>query len=78
MIYIYNGCCVWHQFCDRKQLFICELQNPGPTLPEVLPEWPVYLLFIEAMGLAMFLLLYLLFIYKDWRGVKNPLSGGAK
>jgi hypothetical integral membrane protein (TIGR02206 family) len=51
---------------------------PGPTLLDVLPEWPVYLLFMEAIGLVMFLLLYLPFIIKDWHGVKNPSSGGAK
>jgi len=48
---------------------------PGPTLLDVLPEWPVYLLFMEMIGLVMFLLLYLPFIIKDWKGVKKSLNG---
>lgn len=51
---------------------------PVPTLLDVLPEWPVYLLFMEAIGLVMFLLLYLPFIIKDWRGAKNQSRGEAR
>ena len=40
---------------------------PGPTLLDALPEWPWYLLYVEAIGLAVFLLLYLPFAIKDWR-----------
>jgi hypothetical integral membrane protein (TIGR02206 family) len=38
---------------------------PGPTLLDALPEWPVYLLYIEGLGFVMFLLLYLPFFLKD-------------
>lgn len=40
---------------------------PGPTLLDVLPDWPIYLVYMEAIGLVMFLLLYLPFIIKDMR-----------
>ena len=40
---------------------------PGPSLLDALPEWPVYLLYIEGLGLIMFLLLYLPFLVKDLR-----------
>lgn len=40
---------------------------PGPTLLDALPEWPVYLLYIEGIGLFLFLLLYLPFLIKDMR-----------
>ena len=40
---------------------------PGPTILDALPDWPVYLLYMEALGMVMFLLLYLPFIIKDWR-----------
>ena len=40
---------------------------PGPTLLDALPEWPVYLIYIEGIGLVMFLLLYLPFFIKDMR-----------
>jgi hypothetical integral membrane protein (TIGR02206 family) len=38
---------------------------PGPTLLDALPDWPIYLLYIEVIGLVMFLLLYLPFLIKD-------------
>ena len=41
---------------------------PGPSLLDALPEWPIYLLYIEGIGLVMFLLLYLPFLVKDIRG----------
>lgn len=40
---------------------------PGPTLLDVLPEWPWYLLHIEGIGSIVFILLYLPFAIKDWR-----------
>lgn len=41
---------------------------PGPTLLDALPDWPIYLLYIEAIGFVMFALLYLPFLMKDIRG----------
>lgn len=43
----------------------------GPTLLDVLPAWPWYLLYIEAIGLAICLLLYLPFAIQDWRRKKK-------
>ena len=43
----------------------------GSTLLDALPEWPVYLIFMELIGFFMFLLLYLPFIIKDWRSKKQ-------
>ena len=40
---------------------------PGPTLLDALPAWPWYLLYMEAIGLMIFLLLYLPFAIQDWR-----------
>jgi len=40
---------------------------PGPTLLDALPAWPWYLLYMEAIGLVMFLLLYLPFAVHDLR-----------
>jgi hypothetical integral membrane protein (TIGR02206 family) len=37
------------------------------SLLDVLPEWPVYILYMEAIGLVTFLILYLPFAIKDWR-----------
>jgi len=33
----------------------------------MLPEWPVYLLYLEGIGLVVFLLLYLPFAIRDWQ-----------
>lgn len=46
----------------------------GPTLLDALPEWPWYLLYMEAIGLVMFLLLYLPFAVGDRRAKKSPSS----
>ncbi len=40
---------------------------PTASLLDMLPAWPVYLLYLEGIGLVMFLLLYLPFMIKDWR-----------
>ena len=44
---------------------------PGPTLLDALPGWPIYLLYIEEIGLVMFLLLYFPFLIKDMRAQKE-------
>jgi hypothetical integral membrane protein (TIGR02206 family) len=38
-----------------------------PSILDLMPDWPVYILYMEAMGVIMFLLLYLPFAIKDWR-----------
>jgi hypothetical integral membrane protein (TIGR02206 family) len=43
----------------------------NPSLLDLLPSWPVYILYIEALGVVCFLLLYLPFYLKD-RRAKSP------
>jgi hypothetical integral membrane protein (TIGR02206 family) len=43
----------------------------GLSLLDALPDWPVYLLYMEIIGFFMFLLLYLPFIFKDWKQKKD-------
>lgn len=38
-----------------------------PSLLDLLPDWPVYILYMELIGIATMLLLYLPFVIKDWR-----------
>ena len=38
-----------------------------PTLIDAMPPWPYYILVLEAMGIALCLLLYIPFAIKDWR-----------
>jgi hypothetical integral membrane protein (TIGR02206 family) len=38
-----------------------------PSLLDLLPPWPIYILYMEAIGLVTCLLLYIPFIIKDWR-----------
>ncbi len=38
-----------------------------PSLLDLLPDWPVYIVYMEAIGVATCLLLYLPFAVKDWR-----------
>ena len=37
------------------------------SLLDILPAWPVYLIYVEAIGLLCCLLLYIPFMVKDWR-----------
>jgi len=45
-----------------------------PSLLDLLPDWPVYILYIEAIGLICCLLLYLPFIIKDLRTKKEAAA----
>jgi hypothetical integral membrane protein (TIGR02206 family) len=46
--------------------------KPGtPSILDLMPAWPVYILYMEAMGVIMFLLLYLPFMIKDWRAASK-------
>jgi uncharacterized membrane protein YwaF len=38
-----------------------------PTLIDALPEWPLYILFLELIGLIVCSILYAPFAIKDWR-----------
>jgi hypothetical integral membrane protein (TIGR02206 family) len=38
-----------------------------PSLLDLLPAWPIYILYMEALGIICILLLYLPFAIKDWR-----------
>lgn len=38
-----------------------------PSLLDLLPPWPYYIIFMELIGLATLLLLYAPFIVRDWR-----------
>lgn len=39
---------------------------PTASLLDLLPEWPIYILYMEALGIVTFLILYLPFAIKDW------------
>lgn len=42
--------------------------KPGlPSLLDLLPEWPIYILYMELIGVISMLLLYLPFVVKDLR-----------
>lgn len=45
-------------------LFIMQ-KPPSASLLDVLPEWPIYIIFMELIGFALFFLLYLPFLIKD-------------
>ncbi len=55
-----------NQLIGSNYLFVAR-KPPGPTLLDVLPEWPWYILAIEAIGLVVFLLLYAPFAVRDWQ-----------
>jgi hypothetical integral membrane protein (TIGR02206 family) len=44
---------------------------PSASMLDMLPRWPYYLIYMEVIGILVFLLLYLPFIIKDWRAKKQ-------
>ena len=64
---------IWFEPADWLELPARSAQAPGPTLLDALPNWSVYILYVEAIGLVMFLLLYLNFAVKDRRFVKKKV-----
>lgn len=54
-----------NQLIGSNYLFVAH-KPLGPTVLDALPEWPVYIIYMEAIGMVMFLLLYLPFAVKDW------------
>ena len=51
---------------DSNYLMIME-KPPTPSLLDLLPDWPIYILYMEGIGLITCILLYLPFAIKDWR-----------
>lgn len=45
---------------------------PTASLLDILPPWPYYIFFMELIGFAIFIILYLPFIIKDFRNKKKP------
>jgi hypothetical integral membrane protein (TIGR02206 family) len=57
---------VLNSFLGSNYLFIAH-KPETPTLIDALPDWPLYIAFLELIGLVMFLILYAPFALKDWR-----------
>jgi len=65
-----------NQAIGSNYLFIAH-KPPTASLLDLLPPWPIYILYMEAIGLAFVLLLYLPFAIKDWRD-RSVMSKGSK
>lgn len=59
-VFVVNG------LIGSNYLFIARKPDTASLL-DVLPDWPWYILYMEAIGLVTSLLLYLPFVIKDWR-----------
>ncbi|MBI5952957.1 MAG: TIGR02206 family membrane protein [Chloroflexi bacterium] len=58
-------------------LFIAYKPTAVPTLLDMLAPWPWYILELEAIGFAIFFILYIPFLIKDWRAKQQlPASAG--
>jgi hypothetical integral membrane protein (TIGR02206 family) len=56
-------------------LFIAHKPATASVL-DMLPPWPYYILYIEALGMILTLLLYLPFAISDWRKKGTVAAGG--
>ena len=63
---------VINQLIGSNYLFVAH-KPYTPSLLDMLPAWPWYIFYIEAIGLVVFLLLYVPFIIKDWRAKRQPI-----
>ena len=54
-------------------LFVANKPN-FPTLLDMLAPWPWYIIELEAVGFAIFFLLYIPFLIKDWRAKQQPIT----
>src|SRR3989304_453838 len=60
------GVYIFNSSIDSNYLLINH--NPDtPSLLDLLPPWPIYILYMEIIGVITILLLYLPFVIKDWR-----------
>jgi hypothetical integral membrane protein (TIGR02206 family) len=55
-----------NQAIGSNYLMIME-KPPTLSLLDLLPDWPIYILYMEAIGLVTCFVLYLPFAIKDWR-----------
>lgn len=62
-----------NQLIGSNYMFVAH-KPVGPTVLDALPVWPWYILYMEALGMAMFLLLYLPFAIKDWLAKKQAIA----
>lgn len=49
-------------------MFLAYKPDAFASLLDILPPWPTYIIYMEIIGVFTFLLLYLPFAIKDWRG----------
>jgi hypothetical integral membrane protein (TIGR02206 family) len=42
-----------------------------PSIIDLMPPWPIYILYLEVLGFITFILLYIPFLIKDWRANSN-------
>ena len=60
-----------NQAIGSNYMFVAHKPETASLL-DVLPDWPWYILWLEAIGLATCLILYLPFVFKDWRARVQP------
>lgn len=60
---------VFNLLIGSNYLFIAHKPETASLL-DVLPPWPIYIIFVELIGIAVCLLLYLPFLIGDWRRKK--------
>ena len=48
------------------------------SILDLLPPWPIYIIYMEVLGIVTFLLLYIPFIIKDWRAKASARQGSVQ
>jgi hypothetical integral membrane protein (TIGR02206 family) len=43
-----------------------------PSIIDLMPPWPIYIIYLEVFGFITFFILYIPFLIKDWRAMSSP------
>jgi hypothetical integral membrane protein (TIGR02206 family) len=52
---------------DSNYMFLAYKPEEFASILDIMPPWPYYIIFMETLGILVFLLLYLPFAINDWR-----------
>ncbi len=64
---IYAGIIYFINIGLGSNYLMINYKPPSPTLLDLLPPWPTYILYMEVIGILTMLILYIPFAVKDWR-----------
>lgn len=66
-----------NRLIGSNYLFIAH-KPPTASILDMLPDWPIYILYMEVIGIIFCIILYLPFAFKDWRDNRITLKSSEE